>query len=98
MKASGHGSKKKKDAFPLSFRIPAACDGVVNTRDKRQLRLLVLNIPIRLLTTAALCALVYELKKKSFAFGSLQNTIQSEKFLHFLKINKREERKASWVI
>ena len=49
----GSKKKKKKMLFPLSFQIPAGCDRVVNTQDKRQLCLLVLNIPIRLPTMAA---------------------------------------------
>lgn len=77
--ASGQGSKKKKKMlFPLSFQIPAGCDRVVNTQDKRQLCLLVLNIPIRLPTMAAfVCSHVRMRMKIPLPRLLCKNTIQS---------------------
>lgn len=78
------GIKKKKKKgdyfflFPLSFQIPAGCDRVVNTQDKRRLCLLLLNIPIRLPTmTAFVCSHVQIRVKFFFASSTLPNIIQS---------------------
>lgn len=70
--------RKKEVFFPLSFQIPAGCDRVVNTQDKRLLCLLLLNIPIRLPTMTAFVHSRVRIRIKIyFASSTLPNIIQS---------------------